>query len=240
MTEFDMSRWAEKDFAFKYLEEADIRIVERRRLLDILKSFFKYFLRDRPQNRVLDLGCGDGILVYELLTLYDSISATLIDGSEDMLNKAREQLAGFKNMRFIRASFQQLLNIDIQLPDYDLIISSLAIHHLTSTGKRSLFSFIFSHLVDGGYFVNIDVILPPTDSLEKWYVQLWREWMIEKETELNLESSHEWVIHSCLQSEHHSRLDMLTYQLNALKDTGFREVDCFYKYGIFAMYGGRK
>lgn len=24
------------------------------------------------------------------------------------------------------------------------------------------------------------------------------------------------------------------------RDTGFREVDCYYKYGIFAVFGGRK
>ena len=29
-------------------------------------------------------------------------------------------------------------------------------------------------------------------------------------------------------------------QINALKEIGFREVDCYYKYGIFAVFGGRK
>lgn len=240
MTESDMRRWAEKDFAFKYLEEADVRIPERTRFLELVKSFYTHFLGNRERNRVLDLGCGDGILIHELLTVDDSISATLIDGSEDMLNKARERLAGFSNARFIRASFQEMLNTDIQLPDFDLVVSSLAIHHLANTEKRSLFSFIFSHLVEGGHFINIDVILSPTEALEKWYIQLWREWMIRKETELKLESSCEWVIHSCLEAEHHSRLDTLADQLNALKDIGFEEVDCFYKYGILAMYGGRK
>ena len=34
--------------------------------------------------------------------------------------------------------------------------------------------------------------------------------------------------------------DTLDDQLNALKNMGFHEVDCFYKYGIFSIYGGRK
>jgi len=28
--------------------------------------------------------------------------------------------------------------------------------------------------------------------------------------------------------------------LTFLMETGVRETDCYYKYGIFAMYGGRK
>ncbi|MBI1810495.1 MAG: hypothetical protein HY035_09030 [Nitrospirae bacterium] len=34
--------------------------------------------------------------------------------------------------------------------------------------------------------------------------------------------------------------DTLGNQLGALKKIGFKEVDCFYKYGIFTMYGGKK
>lgn len=34
--------------------------------------------------------------------------------------------------------------------------------------------------------------------------------------------------------------DTLDNQINALKEVGFKEVDCFYKYGVFTMYGGKK
>ena len=125
----------------------------------ILKSFYRHFLAGKQQYRVLDLGCGDGILIDELLSIDASISATLVDGSADML-------------------------------------------------KKALFNYIFSHLDNGGYFVNIEVILPPTAALDGWYLNLWREWIIEKQTALN--------------------------------DAGFKDVDCYYKYGIFAIYGGRR
>lgn len=91
---------------YRYLETADIIIVERRRLLEILKSFYRHFLGDMPHKKILDLGCGDGIVVHELLKTDNSISTTLIDASEEMLNKAKERLTGFKNIYFIKASFQ--------------------------------------------------------------------------------------------------------------------------------------
>ena len=238
MTKFDRTRWAEKGFGEQYLETADIRVVERKRLLAILKSFYRHFLVDKQQCRVLDLGCGDGVLTNELFRIDGSLSATLVDGSEDMLNKAKERLTGFKNIRFVKASFQELLHTD--LPYFDFVVSALAIHHLTMSEKNSLFEYIYTHLDAGGYFVNIEVVLPPSEALESWYQNLWREWILEKQTELGLEDDYEGTIRSYKEKGHYDKLDTLTDQLDALNDIGFKDVDCFYKYGIFAMYGGKK
>ena len=242
MTEFDKTRWSEKNFAHEFLETADIRILERQRMLQILKSFYRHFFGDKKETKVLDLGCGDGILIHELFKIDGSLWATLIDGSGDMIKKARERLSGFNNIRFIKANFQELIHRDIQLPSSHLVVSSLAIHHLTMSEKKSLFERIFCCLVNGGHFVNIDVVLSPTENIEKWYLELWREWIIEKQEISGGEDTgdNEDFIRSHKEKEHHSKLDTLTDQLNALRDTGFNDVDCFYKYGIFAMYGGRK
>jgi ubiquinone/menaquinone biosynthesis C-methylase UbiE len=74
--------------------------VERKRLLEILKTFYKYFIGNKPNSNILDLGCGDGILIYELLKIDNSIEATLIDGSEDMLKKAKDRLEDFETILF--------------------------------------------------------------------------------------------------------------------------------------------
>ncbi|MBI3354997.1 MAG: methyltransferase domain-containing protein, partial [Nitrospirae bacterium] len=106
MTEFNKSKWANAEFTQEYRDNADVYIVERRRLLEIMKSFYSYFLGNKGYNTVLDLGCGDGIITQELLTVDKSLSATLFDGSADMLNKARERLKEVKNIQYIHASFQ--------------------------------------------------------------------------------------------------------------------------------------
>lgn len=240
MTDFEKSLWAKAEFAQEYRDSADIYIVERRRLIDILKSFYRHFIGDKTNGNVLDLGCGDGIVMYELLKIDNSIEATLIDGSEDMLNKAKDRLKDFKNPHFIRASFQEIFNKDITLQRYDFIVSSLAIHHLTMEEKTALFGTIYSYLNVGGYFLNIDVILAPSDALEQWYLLLWKQWMDERKSFLGIEGSHYDGIIRRYKENTDNKPDTLAMQLNALHTIGFKDVDCFYKYGIFTMYGGRK
>ena len=243
LTEFKKTPWSAKETTDWFLKEAEMRVVDRRRLIEILKSFYKHFIGAKDQNCVLDLGCGDGLITHELLKIDDSISFTLIDGSVHMLEKAKERLNRFENTSFIKVSFQELSCGDrayIGHSDFDLVFSSLAIHHLTMDEKRTLFDYIYSHLRVGGCFVNIDVILSPTEDLESWYLNLWREWMVDKQTVFGLKDDYEFTIKKYMEENHHNTISTLADQLNALSDIGFGDVDCYYKHGIFAVYGGRK
>ena len=240
MTDFSKTRWSDPEFAQGYRDRAEIYIVERQRLFEIMRSYFRYFMGGKRNIRVLDLGCGDAIVTHKLLTINESISATLLDGSEDMLNKSKERLAGFDNINYLQASFQEVLEKDIIQGAYDFVVSSMAIHHLTQKEKRTFFEMIYSCLIPNGYFMNIDVTVAPTEALEEWYMKLWREWMDEKKVSLGRDDvSSDDVIRSYKDAEE-NKPDTIDYQLNALKSIGFRDVDCFYKYGIFAIYGGRR
>ncbi len=240
MTESELKQWSQRDFAHKYLEIADVMIVGRKRSLDILRSFYRYFLRGKKPNRVLDLGCGDGILARELLIIDDSITATLVDGSNDMLEKAREKLAEAVDTRFLNMSFQELISEKPELGEFDFAVSSLAIHHLTSNEKAELFKYVFSCLVEGGYFVIVDCTRSQAGPVEDWFLQLWRERIEERQVGLNVEADFEKMYEKYTETEHYSRVDSLQDQMNTLREVGFSEVDCYYKHGLFAMFGGKK
>jgi tRNA (cmo5U34)-methyltransferase len=121
-----------------------------------------------------------------------------------------------------------------------IAVSSMAIHHLTLSEKTRLFKKIHALLEDGGYFVNIDVVLPPTEALDQWYMKLWREWMDDKKSSLRLEDEPSEEVIKRYKGPGGNKPDTLESQLKALKETGFSEVDCFYKYGIFSIYGGKR
>ena len=240
MTEFDKTAWAKPGFSREYRDNADIYIMERRRLFTILRSFYRHFLKDGKQVKMLDLGCGDGIITHEILTVDNTVSATLLDGSEDMLAHAKERFKKYKDIRYIKASFQEVLAGDILDTHFNFVVSSLAIHHLTMEEKISLFHKIYNCLDAGGYFLNIDVALSPTETLEQWYLSLWKEWIDEKKASLGIKGNYFSDIVRRYKDNRDNKPDTLKDQLDALTDTGFRDADCFYKYGIFTMYGGRK
>ncbi|RJQ49078.1 MAG: class I SAM-dependent methyltransferase [Nitrospiraceae bacterium] len=240
MTQFNESQWALPEFSREYRDNADIFIVERKRLFEIMKSFYRYFIYSREQKSILDLGCGDGIITHNLLEIDASISATLVDPSSDMMSKARERFSGYNNINFVQASFQDLLKSDIIPRDFDFIVSSMAIHHLDMDNKKRLFNFIFIHLKKGGYFMNIDTVLPPADNLEHWYFRMWNEWVDNKKNALGLERDIFSDLTRRYKDAAENKPDTLEDQLNALRDIGFKGLDCFYKYGIFSVFGGKK
>jgi tRNA (cmo5U34)-methyltransferase len=240
MTEFEKSRWAEADFSRNYVDSADICIVERKRSHSILRSFYRHHFMDKGRTDVLDLGCGDGILTDELMQIDNTMSATLVDGSEEMLKKAAERLKGRENIHFIKASFQEITEGAILQQNFDFIVSSLAIHHLDMKGKRDLFCWIIAGLNDGGHFLNIDVLRAPNDDLDKWYMALWQEWITEKKALAGITGDIYDDTMRRYKDNKDNKPDTLETQLDALKEIGFRDVDCYYKYGIFTIYGGRK
>jgi len=240
MTDFNNTNWSRPEFSREFRDNADIYVIERQRLFRIMRSFFGHHFEGRDNLSVLDLGCGDGIVVQEILSVCRTIKATLVDASEDMLSVAGERFKGFENISLIKASFHELLVKDILNDDFDFVVSSLAIHHLTMQEKKDLFRFIYAHLKDGGYFMNIDVLLAPTEELDAWYMKLWQEWVEEQKALHGIEGDLYDDVVRRYKDNRDNKPDTLSNQLTALEEIGFKEVDCYYKYGVFAIFGGRR
>ncbi|MEO5361510.1 MAG: class I SAM-dependent methyltransferase [Nitrospirota bacterium] len=236
--EFDKSKWADTDFSRDYLDKAEIYIIERTRMFTIVKSFYQHFITlDRPVN-LLELGSGDGALTHELLKTGRHAKAVLVDGSQDMLNKAGARLRDY-DTQLIHCSFEEMIRSERLPSGFDMVISSLAIHHLTTEEKATLFNRIYQILGDGGYFVNIDVIIAPFDSIEQWYMEIWKDWMHTKQSSLGIKEPVEKIVQRYKDIEE-NKPDTLECQLGMLKNSGFKETDCYYKYGIFTIFGGKK
>lgn len=103
-----------------------------------------------PRPKILDLGAGTGLLTEHLLKRYSPGNFTLIDLSKEMLNIARERFKEELNFQYINANY---LEYDFEGP-FDIIISSLSIHHLEDVDKMYLYSKIYETLKKGGIFLN--------------------------------------------------------------------------------------
>jgi tRNA (cmo5U34)-methyltransferase len=238
MSKFEKSQWADSEFSKNYRDDAEIYLPYRNKFIEITKSIYDQFISINLKAKVLDLGCGDGLFIQELLKSFTPSEVVLIDGSIEMLEAAKTRLMDYRNISYTQSKFQDLLVNDSLTGTFDFIYSSLAIHHLHSVEKKNLYEYIYRHLSPGGYFINYDVVLPPTDELEKLYLSLWSQWIIEYPEK---ERRHKLIGIPKQYKENFDNIpDTLESQLETLKVVGFKQVDCYFKYGIFSLFGGHK
>ena len=224
-----------------YVSSKDVILIERKRTTQLLLDLFRYHFDAKTPQRVLDLGCGDGEMASQFSAQFPNNQFYLMDGSKDMLLKARENLTG-NNIHFIEKTFEEYISSESESLKYNMIYSSNAIHHLDFWGKSQLFVKIFRELAQEGLFVNIDLVLPASKKCEKYQFKMWVDWI--NQTLKKIGRSDEVGTHDDLPDRYKAKTENqpsgLFEQLDTLKKCGFRDVDCFYKYGVFAVFGGIK
>jgi tRNA (cmo5U34)-methyltransferase len=180
-------------------------------------------------KRVLDIGAGTGLFSQFIYKLNPDLHFTLIDLSGDMLDVARTRFGNAANFEYLELDFSK----DALPGKHDIIISSLAIHHLEDTDKAKLYKNIYLALNDGGLFINADQVAGKNLLFDSLYKYNWRETV-----------THSGLDHKALiQAFERTKLDKfatLEKQLDMLEKAGLNEVDCIYKNMNFAVFGGFK
>jgi tRNA (cmo5U34)-methyltransferase len=106
-------------------------------------------------RRVLELGTGTGETARRVLARHPAALLVGLDGSSDMLDRARTALPADRVDLSIR-------NLSDPLPDgpFEVVVSALTVHHLDGAGKADLFRRVAAVLTPGGRLVIGDVVVP--------------------------------------------------------------------------------
>ena len=178
---------------------------------------------------MMDLGCGTGTVSKAVKDSYPNVKVTCIDIAAGMLQIAMNKIGG--NVNCIQADFNKF---EFQ-EKYDLVISSLALHHLeTDDDKFGFYKKIYSALNPKGIFINIDVVLGSDEDLQKVYMEKWREFMAKSVTEEEINDK--WLPNYYAEDR---PIKLITH-LDMLKNCGFTSVDIVYKYFNYAVYCAKK
>ena len=102
-----------------------------------------------------------------------------------------------------------------------------------------LFRQIYAYLNKDGAFLNIDTVSPNNPSYTDWYYEFWWEWIVDRQERLKLTENFDHVPEQA-RNNPENKLDTLQAQLDALKNIGFKDVECHYKLGLFVVFGGRR
>ena len=106
------------------------------------------------KHNVLEFGCGTGLVTFNLIKNMNNLS--LIDSSEGMLAQLKMNLSAICANKTI-SIYNDLFAISILLNSYDLIYTSMALHHIKNIG---LFGNRFNELLSKDGTLCIVDLLP--------------------------------------------------------------------------------
>jgi SAM-dependent methyltransferase len=171
----------------------------------------------RGARRILDLGTGDGRLLALLQIDRREMLGVGLDFSKLMLEAARKRFAKDEHVELVEHDLTEPLPA---LGRFDAVVSSFAIHHLEHERKRSLYGEVFDLLEPGGVFANFEHVTSATHRLHLAFFT---------------------AIDEPLENEDPSdRLLDVETQLGWLREIGFDDVDCYWKWLEMALLIGVK
>jgi ubiquinone/menaquinone biosynthesis C-methylase UbiE len=114
-------------------------------------------------GRVLDLGCGTGNLISLLLEEFPDVKFSGVDPSSGMREVCAERFADQPN---VQISEGDAYNIPFPDGSFDLIVSSLALHHVPPENKPDIAAEMARVLEPGGRFIHADPFCGVAGSFE--------------------------------------------------------------------------
>jgi tRNA (cmo5U34)-methyltransferase len=205
------SEWTDPNHVRKYLGQAD-HIPHRTEGETVLLD-----LVSPDTERILDLGTGDGRLLALVLARCPSASGVGLDVSPPILGEARKRFAGQTHVELVSHDLDRPLP---HLGSFDLVVSSFAIHHCSHRRKQALYAEIVTLLEPGGLFCNLEHVSSPTPALHARFLAALGATADDDDPSNRL-------------------LDVET-QVRWLRDNGFVDVDCYWKWLELALFGGWK
>ncbi len=166
-------------------------------------------------KRILDLGTGAGRLISLLKPLRPAAEFVGLDFSPTMLDAARDAFRNDRSVTIVTHDF------DAKLPSlgrFDAVVSSFAIHHLVHERKRALYQEILEILVPGGVFCNLEHVASVSSRMHAQFLE---------------------AISTREEDPSNNLLDLET-QLLWLREIGFDDVDCHWKWRELTLFVGAK
>jgi tRNA (cmo5U34)-methyltransferase len=193
-------------------------------------AMFYYLPAEFKPKRVLDLGCGTGLISELMHKRFPQAEVVAVDISDEMLKAAGKRLEGAV-FTPITSGFESL---DLECDSFDLVMSNLAIHHITDAAKRLLIQKIGLWLKPDGIFVYSDQVQNATERLfqaDKTHFEAYA-----KEQGATEEDIQGWV-------DHREKYDMYAKPQDIarwMEEAGLRETELLWRYCFWAVFQGTK
>jgi tRNA (cmo5U34)-methyltransferase len=236
-----MTAWSEEDAA-TYRAIAAVAVPRRDEMMAALVAAAP-FAPDEP-IKILELGSGEGLLAAALLERFPIASLTALDGSESMRREATTRLARFGERARIAAFELPTLDWWDRMFGVDLIVSSLALHHLNDAKKRYFYKAAAERMSQRGSLLIADLIEPQHAATRDAAADRWDVLARQQAESLGAPALYQRFL-----DEHwnHFRFPdaidqpaALMHHLVWLRHAGFAAVDCAWMDAGHAVFAGFK
>ena len=237
MSTQDWSVWRDEAVVRSFLEQTGSGLPQEEVQAEMVLRLLR---RGREElNPFLDVGCGSGRLMELALRAYPEARGWGVDGSEAMLSRGAERLMPWANQVELRLHDLSEDNWRTGLPTaFDAVLSGYAIHHLEDTRKRQLYEQLFALLRPGGVFVHCEHVASASPLGESLFEDVFVDHLARQPANTGHDAE---TLHRNYRERPDrlaNRLAPLETQLQWLREIGFRDVDCFWKYSELAIFAG--
>lgn len=198
---------------------------------EMLWAIFQYIPKDLKPKRILELGCGTGNLSELIVKTYPNAEKVLVDISEKVISQCKSRLENNDRIEYCQADINEL---DFPADSFDLIVSSITIHHLKHHEKELLFRKALNWLTNEGVFTYSDQFAGVTKEIYVNHMNLWHQFVLN--SGCNEDEWEMWMKH---QDEHDYHATAVA-QLSWLKKANFNSVDITWRYLLWTVITARK
>ncbi len=170
-----MEQWNDTRFAHRWAERNTEDNPERRQTLDLLIAIVASYLDATPvPRRVLDLGCGHGIIAERVLREVPDVALVGVDGSPPMLALSQERLAPFADrVALAQADFEAITPDALPGGPFGVAFAVQSIHNASDEGKRRALASARAVMAPSGLFLLVDRIRLAAPALFPVYRGVW-------------------------------------------------------------------
>jgi len=178
--------------------------------------------------RVLDLGCGNGVLSELVLRKYSTPHVVGFDITEGMLKAYAKKLGAYAGkFELKRGDFLK----DPVGEGYDIILAGLTLHHLTWRQRKEFYKTLGAALNRRGLFVARDIIIDQDPEVTRDHYARWKNFMrAQGEDPEFWYAKHMEKDHPVTLSDHFSWL----------REAGFSRAACHWRLHNFAITAAEK
>jgi len=241
------NRFIEKGIARSYTNDAHLIVPVYNRIQDKKIEIASNILEE--PNIMMDLGSGGGGFIKKFLIKYPHCKAVAVDSSTSMLEVAKERLKDFKDrITYLERDISSCEWTKVLEVGFEFITSDHTIHHLRHNEKKQLYSQVYNLLNNGGLFIHADEIMASSHRLQKYYLEMWDKHVRKYWNDLSYDSRKIWEKwyqrnikdYGGAEQREKDIWASLDFHVESLRHVGFKDVECYFKDNIWAVFGGIK